>query len=262
MKLRRHTSPTFDWSALKARFSGRFGSRLWLIAVGGLVGAFFLGYMLAALVIFPAPIFASDKAVPRVIGLDTETARAAIQTAGLNTGDVSAVNHPSAPRGEIVWQDPPPGVAVPERSTVTIEVSNGPQRVPVPDLSGYDVGLARTLLESAGLQVGNLESTQAPLPKDVVIVTRPPAGTSLTPESRVTLVVSLGAPTIVVPDLTGLSLDHARIELEKAGLRMGTYFARTSFTGVPGTIIEQDPGAGTLSAPTTAVNVVLARRSQ
>jgi serine/threonine-protein kinase len=261
MRIRRHTRPAFDFKAMREYLRELAGGRILLIGLGTVVGAFVIGYVVAALVIFPAPIFASEKTVPRLLDMDAEGARMALEALGLNTGDVATVNHPSAPRGAVVWQDPPPGVAVPERTSVAMEVSSGPQRIPVPDLAGYDVGLARTMLESAGLQVGALETTQAPLPKDVVIVTRPAAGTALTPESRVTLVVSLGAPTIVVPDIAGMSLEQVRFELEQAGLTLGTYFARTSFSGVPGTVIEQDPGAGTLTAPATAVNVILARRS-
>lgn len=262
MRVRRHTSPSIDWSAVASRFRGLASGRLLLIGLGAVVAAFATGYVVAVLVIFPAPIFASERAVPRLMGMNADEAREALVAAGLNPGEVTAVNHPTAPRGAIVWQDPPPGVAVPERTAVVLEVSTGPRRIPVPDLAGYDVGLARTLLEAAGLKVDGLESTQAPLPKDVVIVTRPPAGTALAPESRIILVVSLGAPTIIVPDLTGFTLDRARLELEQAGLTLGTYFARTSLSGVPGTIIEQEPGEGTLAAPATAVNIVLARRSQ
>lgn len=262
MRIRRHTSPGIDWSQMGSRFRSVASARVLLIGLGAVVAAFVVGYVVAVLVVFPAPIFASEKAVPRLTGMNADEAREALVAAGLNPGDVTAVNHPTAPRGAIVWQDPPPGIAVPERTTVVLEVSNGPRRIPVPDLVGYDVGLARTLLEAAGLDVGGLESTQAPLPKDVVIVTRPPAGTALAPESRIILVVSLGAPTIVIPDLSGLTLDRARLELEQAGLKLGTYFARTSLSGVPGTIIEQEPAEGTLAAPSTAVNIVLARQAQ
>jgi serine/threonine-protein kinase len=262
MRVRRHTSPSIDWSAVGSFVRGFAGGRVWLVGLGTVLAAFLIGYIMAVLVVFPAPIFASEKAVPRLVGMNADDARTVLEAAGLNHGDVTGVNHPTAPRGAVVWQDPPPGVAVPERTAVVLEVSNGPRRIPVPDLAGYDVGLARTLLEAAGLEVGALETTQAPLPKDVVIVTRPPAGTALAPEARVTLVVSLGAATIVVPDLAGMTLDQGRLELEQASLTLGTYFARTSFSGIPGTIIEQVPGAGTLAAPATAVNVVLARRTR
>jgi serine/threonine-protein kinase len=71
--------------------------------------------------------------------------------------------------------------------------------------------------------------------------------------------VSVGAPTIVVPDLAGLTLEEARAVLEQAGLTLGTYFRRAS-SARPGTIVEQRPAAGTLAAPGVAVDVILARR--
>ena len=145
-------------------------------------------------------------------------------------------------------------------TVVELAVSDGPQRVLVPDVSGYDGNLARLLIEAAGLTAA-VESTQTAAPKGVTVNTRPPAGAAVASGGRVSLVVSRGAPTISVPALTGLTLDDARTRLEQAGLMMGTYFARTSPTGEPGTVIEQHPGGGTLAAPGTTVDVVLARRS-
>ena len=74
-----------------------------------------------------------------------------------------------------------------------------------------------------------------------------------------TLVVSIGAPTITVPDLRGLTLEEARPILEQVGLTLGTYFRRTA-PETPGTIIQQTPQPGTLSAPGAAVDLILARR--
>jgi serine/threonine-protein kinase len=138
-------------------------------------------------------------------------------------------------------------------------LSSGPQRIPVPDLGGYDVGLATDLVVAAGLQVGRTESTQAPTPAGVVINSRPPAGATLLPGGEITLVVSVGAPTIRVPDLRGLTRDGADSVLTEASLTLGTAMRRAS-DEEPGTIIAQTPDPGTLSAPGTTVNVTLARR--
>lgn len=219
-----------------------------------------VGYLMAALVLFPAPIFVANATVPRVIGLAGDSARETLTQAGLKSKDVERVPHPRAPAGQVVWQDPPPGVVVTTGSTVELSLSNGAQRVPVPDVSGYDGGFARQMIEAAGLTAA-VESTQTAAPKGVTVNTRPPAGAAVAAGGRVTLVVSRGAPTISVPSLTGLTLGDARTRLEQAGLLMGTYFARTSPTGEPGTVIEQHPGGGTLAAPGTIVDVVLARRS-
>jgi serine/threonine-protein kinase len=146
---------------------------------------------------------------------------------------------------------------------VEVTVSSGPQTVPVPDLVGYEVGFARNLIVAAGLNVGPVLTAQTTVPKDVVVTTRPGAGTALSPGASVSLVVSAGAPTINVPSVVGLTISQARAALEQAGLVLGTYFAKTPPAGsvaTPGTVIDQAPGAGTLAAPGTPVTVHLARR--
>jgi serine/threonine-protein kinase len=104
-----------------------------------------------------------------------------------------------------------------------------------------------------------VDHTQTAAPKGVIVNTRPPAGATLPPGGRVTLVVSVGAPTLTVPDVRGLTLEEARAILEQTGLTLGTYFRRTS-EAPPGTIIHQTPAPGTLSASGAAVDLILARR--
>jgi len=239
------------------RLPGRRAVWLW---AGGLVGAFLVGYAIAATILFPAPIFARTTAVPRVIGETQERAEAAITGAGLQVAAVTSEPHPSVQRGSVIWQDPPEGLAVPQGQGVSLIVSGGPQRIPVPDLSGYDVSLARQLVAAAGLRTGSVESTQAPAPAGVVINSRPPAGATLLPGTEITLVVSVGAPTISVPDLRGLARDAADSVLQQAGLALGTAMQRTSDDRPAGTVIAQTPAPGTLSAPGTSVNVTIARR--
>jgi serine/threonine-protein kinase len=226
---------------------------------GGFATAFLGGYAIAALVLFPAPIFASATGVPRVLGMSRADAERTLTDAGLGLGDVDERTHPTARRGSVVWQDPPPEVVVPPRAAVDLTVSTGAQRVPVPDLTGYDAALAGQLVVAAGLVIRAVDSTQAPVPRGVVVNTRPPAGAALTPGSGVTLVVSVGAPTITVPSLISLTALEAEYELELVGLMLGTSIRRTSNAGPPGTIIEQSPAPGTLSSPGTAVNITVAR---
>ncbi len=245
------------WSGWLSRISGRKAIWVWLASA---VGAFGLGYLVAALVLFPAPIFAATIAVPRLLGLSQEDAEETLRQHGLAAGEPQSERHPTAARGDVVWQDPPPGVGVPRGHTVDLVVSGGPQQVPVPDLTGYDASVAEQLILAASLIVGRHETTQAPVPAGVVVNTRPPAGTTLMPGTEITLVVSVGAPTITVPSLTGLTREEADSVLGETGLTLGTTMRRTTNDGEPGTVIAQNPAPGTLSAPGTAVNVTLARR--
>lgn len=257
MRFRRHLPQRDQWKKWlgQAKSWGRYRVHVALFA-----GAAVVGYLAAAVLLFPAPIFVANATVPRVIGLSSDSARDALTQADLKSKDVEHMPHPRAAAGQVIWQDPPPDVVVTTGTVVELSLSDGPQRVPVPDVSGYDGNLARLLIEAAGL-TASVESTQTAAPRGVTMNTRPPAGTAASPGGRVTLVVSRGAPTISVPALAGLTLDDARTRLEQAGLIMGTYFARTSPAGEPGTVIDQTPRGGTLAAPGTIVDVVLARRS-
>lgn len=267
MRFRRHQPRGTNWTGWLAPLM-RPLRRLAVLPTRGklavtvvvLVGAFVLGYLIAALFVFPAPILASNVPVPRLLGMNRSDALQALADARLAVGDTQSATHPEAPRGEVVWQDPPAGMAVPERTSVDVTLSGGPQRVPVPDLVGYDAVLATQLIAAAGLRVRSIDSTQAPVPRGVVVNTRPPAGATLLPGNGVTLVVSVGAPTITVPNLAGLSEIEAELVLEQVNLVLGTSVRRTHQVAEPGTVLEQRPAAGTLAAPGTAINITIARR--
>ncbi|MBI4421892.1 MAG: PASTA domain-containing protein [Gemmatimonadetes bacterium] len=262
MKFRRHVPESVDWTRLSHWRSELDAVRRWRRYVreaGVFAVAALIGYLVAALFLFRAPIFAGRATVPRVIGLSVDSARAALSRADLSGKETERIAHPRAPAGQVVWQDPPPEMVVTQGNTVDLSVSGGPQRAPVPDIAGYDGALARLLIENAGLAVA-VESVQTAAPRGVAVNSRPPAGTAVVPGTRVTLVVSTGAPTITVPDLIGLTLEGARTRLEAAGLAVGTSLARQTTTGAVGTVIEQRPAPGTLSAPGTRVDLTIARR--
>lgn len=264
MRIRRRFAPLrFDKAKLRERLARlrtalptlprRFG----VVAGAVFLGTLLAGYVFAALVLFPAPIFATSRGIPRVIGLGGDAAREALVRVGFAMVETDRVTHPSIRNGAVVWQDPPQGVVAPEGTEVRVSLSAGPQRIPVPDVAGYAATHARLLIESAGLTLGSVVSAQAPTPADVAINTRPPAGATLLPGTPITLVVSVGAATIRVPSLVGLTLEEARVVLDLAGLALGTNYARRSNDAAPGEIFFQEPASGTLSAPGTRVDVIV-----
>lgn len=231
----------------------------WLLATAVAVGVFACGYLFAAIMLFPAPFFPRSHAVPRALGLDLAQAQQTLEEARLVVSDTELVSHPAIPPGDVVWQDPPPHVAVPEGTGVALWVSRGPRPIPVPDVTGYQQELAVRLIQAAGLSVARIDTTIAPQERGVVVNTRPPAGQSREPGDGITLFVSVGTPSISVPDLAGLRLDEARQVLEELGLVLGSTRSRRTSVADSGIIIEQNPAAGTLSAPGGVVNVTIVR---
>ena len=252
MRVRRHFEPFQDF---------KITPKVWKwFAIG--VAVVLAGYLTAYLILFPAPFLPGHQAVPRVLGLTLAEAQAEIQKAKLQVADGGAEPHPTAPAGIVVWQDPPPGVIAPEGTKVTLVSSAGPPKIPVPDVSGLDATLAQSLVASAGLVVSQVESVQAAAPTGLVMLTRPPAGTALAPGAGVAIVISRGAPTIPIPDLLGMASADARTRLETEGLQLGTVTRRRTADASPGTVVAQRPAAGTLAAPGTVVDIVVARSPQ
>jgi eukaryotic-like serine/threonine-protein kinase len=253
MRFRRHLPPLEEWSlpGLDAP-----GVKRWGLA---LAGALLAGYLTAYVVLFPAPILHRHGVVPRVLGLSVADASAALRKGGFEVQDGGAQPHPTAPQGTVVWQDPPPGVGAPAGLPVTLVSSEGPSKIPVPNVTGLDGPLAQQLIAAAGLTVAQVESVQAATAPGVTMLTRPAAATLVNASASVTVVVSRGAPTIAVPSLLGLSQADARTRLELEGLALGTVTRRRVGDAAPGTVIAQKPAAGTLAAPSTVVDIVVAR---
>ena len=253
MRFRRHIPPLRAW---KLPLLDVQGARRWALA---LLGSLLGGYLTAYLLLFPAPILTRHEVVPRVLGLSLSEASAQLRKAGLQVQDGGAEPHPTAPQGTVFWQDPPPGVTAPAGLRVTLVSSDGPPKIPVPDVVGLEGPLAQKLIQAAGLSVAQVESVQAAAPEGVVMLTRPAATTVSSPGAPVTIVVSRGAPTIPVPDLLGMSQADARTRLEVDGLALGTVTRRRTSDANPGTVVGQKPAAATLAAPGTVVDIVVAR---
>jgi serine/threonine-protein kinase len=256
MRIRRHLAPLrdFKWPALP-RLTAR-DVRFWGLA---LLGAAVAGYLFAYLIIFPAPILPGHRAIPRVLGLTLTEAQDQLARAELKAQDGGSEPHPTATEGTVTWQDPPPGVIAPEGSKVVLVTSAGPPKIAVPDVAGYEGELARRTLAVAGLNVTQIESVAAPAPRGVAMVTRPAAGNTVSPGTNVMLTVSRGAPTITVPSVLELTQVDARTRLELEGLVLGTVTRRRTAEAAPGTVVAQRPAAGTLAAPGTVVDIVVAR---
>lgn len=280
MRFRRHRSRGFRWgvvfewlrgipkllgfTGLSRSFAARIGpvggkQRSRFVTVAALITAFLVGYVVAVTLLFPAPIFPHAQDVPRLLGMPLAEAQEVLERVGLTVADNEYVSHPETPQGHIVWQDPPPAVAVPEGARVALSVSRGPQPVQVPDVTGYEREIAIQLIEAAGLTVARVDTGPAPADRGVVVSSSPTAGRSLNPGSGVGLFVSVGTATIRIPDLTGLTVDEARELLEEAGLVLGTTRRRTTGSHEPDLIFDQAPAEGTLSAPGAAVTVTVAR---
>lgn len=89
--------------------------------------------------------------VPGVKGQPVDQALAALRGAHLEPRTVKVFDA-SAPAGQVVAVNPPPGLTVSWGTTVQVYVSKGPDLVVVPDVRGRPRGQAEALLRAAGLR--------------------------------------------------------------------------------------------------------------
>lgn len=130
--------------------------------------------------------------------------------------------------GKIISQDPEggPGKMAPKGSTIHVVVSSGkqePEPIEMIDLTNYQEVDATRDIQQLGLELdGNTEYQPSDdVEKGRVISYKPAQGTKLMPGDTVHLVVSSGPKPVVVPSVTGASLERARAMLEDLGLAIG-----------------------------------------
>ena len=195
--------------------------------------------------------------VPDVRGQQIGDAVRELQDAGLATARKDVEGSGQEP-GTVVDQDPGPGAEVDEGTTVTLQVAAGPGARQVPDVVGETLDSARRILVRAGFEVAVTREQSEDVGEDVVISQRPGGGEDADQGSTVTLVVSSGPGTVQVPDVTNQSQSSAEAELQDAGLVIGSVSTEENDQLEPGTVISQDPSAGTEVDEGSAVNLVVA----
>ncbi|MFG2317872.1 MULTISPECIES: Stk1 family PASTA domain-containing Ser/Thr kinase [Streptomyces] len=197
--------------------------------------------------------------VPPLLSKTESQARDRLDDAGLDVGKVRHAYSDTVERGKVISTDPGVGDRIRKNDSVSITVSDGPDTVKLPDVTGYKLDKARTLLEDEGLEPGMVtRAFSGEVAKDFVISTKPGTGTTVRAGSAVALVVSKGSP-IDVPDVTGDDLDEARAELEGAGLKVKTADERVNSEYDSGRVARQTPEPGGRAAEGDTVTLTVSK---
>lgn len=217
-----------------------------LISAAAVVGSLVIGYGVAALWLFPGSASAEDATVvrvPDVVGLAQDEARERIIEAGLDMTVVGGLRHREAPEGSVLSQSPLRGQYARPGAPVEVVLSRGPEVHTLPDVTGLSERQAGIVLERLGYEI-EIERREDPIAAGRAIETRPPAGTELAVPSDLVLVVSEGAPVVVVPDMLGMHIDDAVAILGEAGLDLGSISFDPNSRQAPGRIVGQYPPVG------------------
>jgi hypothetical protein len=131
-----------------------------------------------------------------------------------------------------------------------------PGQVRMPDLVGLEQDQAASVLKEMGLAlVVQGEEPHPTWPAFTVIRQSIPAGAGVDPASPVEVVLSQGPPLIEVPNVKGLTFEVAQERLTSLDLVAQKYDDWSPEP--PGTVVTQDPPAGSLVANRTLITLMV-----
>ncbi|MFC5719715.1 Stk1 family PASTA domain-containing Ser/Thr kinase [Streptomyces gamaensis] len=216
-----------------------------------LVGAIFIGKAL-----FPGPNN-SQVSVPNLVGQTLADA----QKQGEN-GDFKVVQSASKPcaqdKGKICDQDPKDGGKIKRGGEVKVTVSEGAEKLTVPDVTEKQLDNARRLLEDMGFNV-SVTKQQAPdgVAGGTVLSQDPKGQTKADKGSDVTLTVAEAPANKQVPSVVGQTFDTAKKQLTDLGFKVSKQ--EQDSDQQPGTVLAQSPDGNTAARPNSTVTLTVAK---
>lgn len=215
--------------------------------------------LLAALVTVAAWWFGAGRwtAAPALLNMEPEAAIAAAEEAGLNAEVDGEAYSESVEAGLVVKTEPGPGEQILRGGTVSLIISQGPERYEVPNLDQMSRSQAEEALSDRHLVGSFSQEHHNEIDEGHVISQDPEPGTEVRPDTEVSIVLSSGPEPIEVVDYTGRPGDEARAELDDAGFEVSVEEEHSDDVAA-GIVISQEPDGGTAHAGDT-VSLVVSR---
>ncbi|WP_370074584.1 Stk1 family PASTA domain-containing Ser/Thr kinase [Nocardioides sp.] len=215
-----------------------------LLASGVGLGAWWFGW-------------ARYETVPTVLGQSRASAIQELEEAGFEVDLADGVYSESVDKNHVVSSSPEPGERVLPGETVTVVLSLGVEKYPVPDLQGLTTDAARAALAEVQLELGRVKEKFSEKVESGLVIRHDPAeGKQLRPGSVVDVVVSKGRRPLNVGDWVGKPADRAQQTLERKGLVVDRSQEQYDNTVPEGFVIAQNPQGGTLFRGETVTLVV------
>lgn len=129
----------------------------------------------------------------------------------------------------------------------------------IPSVANKTVAQAQQVLNEAGFQSSTRDVFDDDVPSGLVVGTEPEAGTEIRKFQPVALFVSKGPQLFELPKLTGLTLDAAKAELNKAEMALGTVSEKFDDGIAAGVVLAQDPAPGSAARHGTPVALTVSK---
>jgi eukaryotic-like serine/threonine-protein kinase len=199
--------------------------------------------------------FGRYTTAPSLVNLTRERAAAEATRLGFTVREGPGIYDEHIAKGTVMRQQPRAGGRVVRHGTITLQLSLGPERYAVPEVSGQAADFAIAELEKYFV-VQQVDGFSDTLPANYVVGTDPAAGTPLPPNSAVKVVIAKGPFPVHVPGVVGRPLAEAQATLEGQGFTVEVQ-RKDDTTRPRDQVIDQNPPEGDGLASANGVKVVL-----
>jgi beta-lactam-binding protein with PASTA domain len=210
----------------------------------------------------PCPIPPDRATMPHLLDRPEAEAIAILGRFGLKVGQRLTQRAPDRV-GLVISQEPAAGTPITSTTSVTLVIGTVEQgdTVAVPKIVGMTLEQAEKLLKEAGLGLGERRDRPGD-PVGTVLEQSPAAGTRVSPDSAVDVVIAVARPDdrVVVPEVVGKALRDAEEILKESGLQPGRVTFRDDAR--VDLVLEQTPKAGERVARETAVDLIVGRAGE
>ena len=211
----------------------------------------------------PEPQKTTKISVANVVGKTRNVAQTILINQGF-TVSISTRYSDSYSSGYVMEQNPAAGSSQNKGSTVRIIVSQGTEKVSVPNVIGKTKSDAVSTLENQNFKVNVSSSYNSLVTKGNVFSQSPNSGSMAEKGETVTILVSLGEkpPTAVtVPNVVGKSQSDATSALTGAGLKVSVNESYSN-TVAAGKVISQSPASGNSVDKNSMVTITISKGVQ
>jgi len=225
--------------------------RLWAV----LATLIALAAVLAGVLVYLAYV---DRAVavPSVVGMREGRGASELRHEGFSVRSTGGYSDAYAP-GVVMAQRPAAGASVKKGLRVHVVVSRGLLHPAVVSVVGETSSDAAAALRAQSFVPGRLSQHSSGVPPGQVIRQSPAAGTTLLRGGSVRYWVSSGPAMVPVPDVVGASEGSATDTLRAAGFSVAAS-TTDGGDGFPGTVVGQEPSAGSSALQGSQVTIWLA----
>jgi serine/threonine-protein kinase len=178
-------------------------------------------------------------AVPDVVDSGRRAARRTLLAAGFLVDEVPTPSS-SVRLNHVIAQEPPGRLQAEEGTRIRINVSTGPEQLPVPDVTGKSEDGARAALEQAGFRV-TVQQKEDGKKDPGTVLSQDPANGSASRGSTVTLTVAIQPKQVTVPDVVGRSQNNATKTLSGRGFEVGVEEVPVDTPDQDGFVQQQSP---------------------